>query len=91
MIKRSFIGWTKPRLITELLPDALPECKEISTPKQVTLILDCSFDQKETFFLRERDKVKTGQKLFLLKDSDAYVISTVTGTITSICFLCVYA
>lgn len=84
MIKRSFLGLTKPRLITELLPDTLPECKEISMPKTVTLLLDYSMDQKETFFLKERDKVKTGQKLFPFKDSDAYVISSVTGTITSI-------
>jgi len=84
MLKRSFIRLTKPRLNNELLPDSQPEPKKISMPKTVTLLLDYSFDQKEVFLLKEGDKVKTGQKLILTRESDAYVISTVTGTVTSI-------
>jgi len=84
MLKRSFIRLTKPRLKNELLPDTQTEPQKISTPKKVTLLLDNSFDQKEVFLLKEGDKVKTGRKLFLSKDSDAYVISTITGTVTSI-------
>ena len=91
MIKRSFISLAKPRLEYEALDVTLPEPKEIPTPKKVTLLLDEPYEpfgQKNTILLKKDDSVKTGQKLSLYDGSDAYVISTVTGTISSISPFC---
>ena len=84
MIKRSFIGLTKPLLKYEALDIKTPEPLIIQPSKKVTLFLDKSFNFKDTILFNIGDKVKTGQKLSYSENSDAYVISTVTGTISSI-------
>jgi electron transport complex protein RnfC len=87
MIKRPFISLAKPRIKYEALDVTLPEPKEIPTPKKVTLLLSETFDpfgKKNAVSLKKDDSVKTGQKLSLYDGSDAYVISSVTGTISSI-------
>ena len=40
MIKRSFIGLAKPRIVYEALDVTVPEPKEIPTSKKVTLLLN---------------------------------------------------
>ena len=84
MIKRSFIGLTKPLLKYEALDVKTPEPSVIQPSKKVTFFLDKAFDFKDTILFNIGDKVKTGQKLSYSENSDAYVISTVTGTISSI-------
>ena len=84
MIKRSFFGLAKPRLEYKTLPDKLPEPEEISSPEKVALLLSTFPEQKDrTLSVKEGDKIKTGQKVFFTND-DAYAISSVTGTISSI-------
>ncbi|HGY12427.1 MAG TPA: hypothetical protein ENK36_08715, partial [Desulfobacterales bacterium] len=84
MIKRSFFGLAKPRLEYNILPDELPEPEEISCSENVTLLLSTFLEQTDkTLSVKEGDKIKTGQKLFFTND-DAYAISSVTGTISSI-------
>jgi electron transport complex protein RnfC len=83
MIKKSFFGFVKPRLKYELLTDPLPNPVEIPVPKSITLLLDGPFNPKESPLFKEGDPVKTGQKLTLSSDREAYVVSSVTGTITS--------
>jgi len=56
-------------------------------PKHATLLLNGRYDpfgQKKSALLKKGDPVKTGQKLYLYEDSDAYVVSSVTGMISSI-------
>ena len=87
MIKRPFISLAKPRIECEALDVTLPEPKEIPTPKKVTLLLNEPYEpfgKKNAVLLKKDDSVKTGQKLSLYDDSDAYVISSVTGSISSI-------
>ncbi|MGB5993290.1 MAG: hypothetical protein WBG61_13285, partial [Desulfobacterales bacterium] len=84
MIKRSFIGLTKPLLKYEALDVKTPEPSVIQPSKKVTLFLNKAFDFKDTLLFSIGDKVKTGQKLSYSENSDAYVISTITGTISSI-------
>lgn len=87
MIKRPFISLAKPRIEYEALDVTLPEPKMIQTPKKVTLLLNEPFEpfgKKNAVVLKKDDSVKTGQKLSLYDGSDAYVISSVTGTISSI-------
>ena len=84
MIKRSFIGLTKPMLKYEVLDVKTPEPTMIQEPKKVSLFLDKTYGFKDTILLKIGDTVKTGQKLSISENSDACVISTVTGKISSI-------
>lgn len=84
MIKRSFIGLAKPWMEYEALDITQPEPKKIPTSKKATLLLGRPYDHKDSILFNIGDKVKTGQKLSYSEDSDAYVISTVTGTVSSI-------
>ncbi|MBW2449656.1 MAG: 4Fe-4S dicluster domain-containing protein [Deltaproteobacteria bacterium] len=84
MIKRSFIGLTKPLLKYETLDVSTPEPSIIEPLKKVTLFLNKAFDVKDKILFKIGDKVKTGQKLSYSENSDAYVISSVTGTISTI-------
>jgi len=82
MIKRSFIGLAKPQLKYGSLEDT-HSLKQISTPKEITLLSNCPFDKKNLLF-KKKEAVKTGQKLLLYKESDEYVVSSVTGQVSSI-------
>ena len=85
MIKRSFFGLAKPRLEYKALPDKLPEPEIVSSPENVTLLLNTFTEQTDgTLSVKEGDKIKTGQKLSFTNNDDTYVISSVTGTISSI-------
>ena len=82
MIKRSFIGLIKPQLEYGSLEDT-PSLKQIPTPKEITLLSNCPFDKKNLLF-KKKATVKTGQKLLLYNESDEYVVSSVTGQVSSI-------
>jgi H+/Na+-translocating ferredoxin:NAD+ oxidoreductase subunit C len=82
MIKRSFIGLIKPRLEYGSVADT-PSLKQIPTPKEITLLSNCPFDKKNLLF-KKKATVKTGQKLLLYKEKDEYVVSSVTGQVSSI-------
>jgi electron transport complex protein RnfC len=82
MIKRSFTGLLKPRLEYGSVADT-PSLKQIPTPKEITLLSNCPFDKKNLLF-KKKATVKTGQKLLLYKESDEYVVSSVTGQVSSI-------
>ncbi|MBC2696698.1 MAG: 4Fe-4S dicluster domain-containing protein [Desulfobacteraceae bacterium] len=82
MIKRSFIGLLKPRLKYGSVAET-PSLKQIPIPKEITLFSNCPFDKKN-LLLKKKATVKTGQKLLLYKESDEYVVSSVTGQVTSI-------
>ena len=84
MIKRSFIGLTKPLLKYDALDVKTPAPLVIQPSKKVTLFLNRAFNFKDTLLFKIGDTVKTGQKLSYSENSDTYVISTVTGTISSI-------
>ena len=84
MIKRSFIALAKPRLNYEILAGKPPEPVKIGLPKKVILFGCGSCNQSDTLLIKPGDEVKTGQKLVLFRDSDDYIISTVTGTVSSI-------
>ncbi|MFH1992015.1 MAG: 4Fe-4S dicluster domain-containing protein [Pseudomonadota bacterium] len=84
MVKRSFIGLKKPRLKYDPVDARQPELKNIPTPNKVTLLLDKPYNRRDSILFRTGDTVKTGQKLSYSDAGDAYVISTVTGTISAI-------
>lgn len=82
MIRRSFIGLAKPRLEYGSLEDT-PSLKQIPTSKEITLLSNCPFNKKK-LLLKKKAEVKTGQKLLLYKEKDEYVVSSVTGKVSSI-------
>jgi electron transport complex protein RnfC len=84
MIRKSFFGFVKPRLKYSLLSDRHLNTLEIPDPKSIILLAEGPFDPGQATLLKEGDTVKTGQKLAPSPEKDAYVISSVTGTITAI-------
>jgi electron transport complex protein RnfC len=87
MIKKSFFGLIKPRMIYQAIELTPPEPELIPITKQATLLLSEPYDpfaREKSVQFKKGDPVKTGQKLALYEDSDAYVISTVTGTISAV-------
>lgn len=74
----------RPRLEYDVISATTMKPREISASKTVQLFSKTVFDSKKKAALQTGDKVKTGQKLNILKESEDYVISPVTGTIASI-------
>jgi electron transport complex protein RnfC len=80
MIKRSFLGFVKPRLKYNFVPDPV---QELAVPNKVILLLREPQNGGPTIALKVGDSVKTGQRLSASPDSAEYVISSVTGTISA--------
>jgi electron transport complex protein RnfC len=79
MIKKAFWGLSTPQINYEMLPVHLPEAEKIPTPQCITL-----FALNVPAALGIGDPVKTGEKLSVYPDQNDYVISPVTGKITSL-------
>jgi electron transport complex protein RnfC len=84
MLKKSFFGLSRLRIEYELLPARQPEPDKVMPSKKVTLFHRQNGNQNAPASFQTGDKVKTGQKISLFADDPAYVISSVTGTISSI-------
>jgi electron transport complex protein RnfC len=80
MLKRSLIGFAKPRFEYASLPDKFVPPEMVTPSRTVTLLLEEPFTQNADS-LKKGAKVQTGQKLAFDDDSAHYVISSVTGTI----------
>ncbi len=84
MLIKSFFGLSPSRIAYELLPARQPEPDKVMPSKKVILFHGKNGNQNAPTSFQTGDKVKTGQKISLFADDPAYVISSVTGTITSI-------
>ena len=84
MMKRSFFSVTAPRLQLDSMPGVLPDAVRIKTPGRIMLLIEDCAENGQAMQIQKGDPVKTGQKLSLTPASEAYAISTVTGTITNI-------
>ncbi len=84
MLKKSFFGLSRSRIEYELLPTRQPEPDKVVPSKKVTLFHSKNGNQNTPASYQIGDKVKTGQKISLFADNPAYVISSVTGTLSSI-------
>jgi electron transport complex protein RnfC len=84
MLKKSFLGLSNSRIEYELLAVKAPEPEKVAATKTVTLFHPKNGDQSAAPAFQTGDRVKTGQKLTLFADDPIYVISSVTGTISSI-------
>ncbi|MBF0469000.1 MAG: electron transport complex protein RnfC, partial [Desulfamplus sp.] len=84
MIKRSFIGLTEPKLKCDLVEPGQKEPEAIPIPPRMILLLDEPLDSTKKSLIKQGDMVKKGERIFLYKESQKYVTSPVSGTITSI-------
>ncbi|RJP79851.1 MAG: 4Fe-4S dicluster domain-containing protein [Desulfobacteraceae bacterium] len=84
MIKKSFFGLLKPRLEYDIIDAKTPAPREITASKTIQLFSHTVFDKKDKILFQVGDKVKAGQKISIMKGSDDYIISSVSGTIASI-------
>ena len=84
MLKKSFFGLVVPQFEYERLPAILPEPEKVAPSKTVTLFHERKSDQSPPATIQVGDKVKTGQKISLFADNPAYVIASVTGTVSAI-------
>ncbi len=84
MIKRSFFALTQPTLNYDLVESDPKEPESIPIPSNLILLLNEPMDSTKETLLKKGDTVKKGGKLYLYKDSTAYAISPVTGTINLI-------
>jgi len=84
MIKRSFISLSHPRLKYDSVEPAPKDAESIPVPPNLILSIDEPLDGGKTPLIKTGDPVKQGQKLSLYKDSDAYAVSPVFGTIKTI-------
>jgi electron transport complex protein RnfC len=83
MKKRPFICLRKPILEYDIIePGSKPNV--IPVPKKAVLFFSGAYSKKGAPLYKEGDRIKTGQKLILYPDSEEYIISTVTGTISSV-------
>lgn len=83
MKKRPFVCLSKPHLEYEVIEPGC-ELTLIPLPHKAVLFFAKTGAHKGTPSLKEGDRVKTGQKLALYPGSEDYIISTVTGTISSV-------
>ena len=84
MLKKSFLGLSNQRIEYELLPVKVPEPEKVAASKTVTLFHPSNTEPSAAPAFQAGDRVKTGQKLALFADDPTYVVSSVTGTISSI-------
>ncbi|MEA1969819.1 MAG: 4Fe-4S dicluster domain-containing protein [Thermodesulfobacteriota bacterium] len=84
MIKRPFFQLTSPKLRYDLVEPDPKEPEKIPMPPRLILLLNEPLDSTRTTLIEKGDMVKTGERLFLYKESKEYVTSPCTGTITSI-------
>ncbi|GBC61951.1 4Fe-4S ferredoxin, iron-sulfur-binding domain-co ntaining protein [Desulfonema ishimotonii] len=83
MLKRTFLS-KKPRFEYESVGGVPMEAQQLPMPDKVTLFLEKPFDSKAQLAFKIGDPVRTGQRIALYPESEAYVISSVTGTISAI-------
>jgi electron transport complex protein RnfC len=84
MIKKSFLGLSTPQIQYATLPVHLPETEKIPTPKSITLLHQRNANHSVPSTMGIGDPVKTGEKLSLYPDQNFYVVSPVSGTISSL-------
>ena len=84
MITQIIKSLTAPKYDLQSAQKAIKVPQTVPPPKQVTLYLNGSIENKNACIIKEGDSVKTGQKLMLEEASETYAISSVTGTISAI-------
>ncbi len=84
MLKKSFLGLSKPTLTYERLLDPPSRIRQIPLPDSVTCLFDTPFEKMTDLKIQNGDSIKRGQ-LMVLKDGPGGTrVSPVAGTVTGI-------
>lgn len=84
MLKRSFIGLTKPWIKYEVLGKSPQEPVNVPDAKEAIFFLKGSYLYLNEIQLKKGQQIKTGQRLYLKEGDAAFTLSTVSGTISSL-------
>ncbi len=84
MVKRSFFGWKTPKLTYQWADLNAMRQETIPPPPGVTLFLEKTRDAKGLTEMKAGDRVRTGQKIPFGDNGSPYVVSPVTGIISSL-------
>ena len=83
MIKRSFFGLAKPKVLYERA-DIFPMLQEVPSPAQVTFFVDVPYERADLLTIQAGDAVDSGQKVQPTAGNPAYVIASLGGAVSSI-------
>jgi Na+-translocating ferredoxin:NAD+ oxidoreductase subunit C len=84
MLSKSFFGYTRLAFRYELLSTSLPQPVAVGAPNTATLLLPGELGPSQSETVKVGARVKTGQRLAWDDAAASSVISSVTGTISSI-------
>jgi electron transport complex protein RnfC len=84
MLKKSFFGLVVPQFEYERLPSILPAIEKVAPTSTVTLFHERNSDRNLPASIKIGDKVKAGQKISLFAGEPAYVIASVSGTVSAL-------
>lgn len=84
MIKRSFLGFIKPKLKYETLNEVQPEPASISPASSITLFFNEKLEIQSEALIKIGDRVSRGQKLKLSDTSDQFVVPSRSGRVRAI-------
>jgi Na+-translocating ferredoxin:NAD+ oxidoreductase RnfC subunit len=84
MLSKSFFGYTRLAFHYELLSTSLPQPVAVGLPNTATLLLPGELGAEKSETVKIGAQVKTGQVLTWGDAAESSVISSITGTISSI-------
>jgi electron transport complex protein RnfC len=84
MIKKAFLGLSTAQIEYAMFPAHLPETEKIQASESITLFHQRNENHGNPSTVGIGDPVKTGEKLSLFPDQNFYVISPLSGTISSL-------
>ena len=84
MLKRSFVGWSKPRIKNLLTGDIHRPPETIAVPRTITLLVEKPGIPTGPPLVQPGEAVKTGQKLILFEQADTYATAPVTGRVSMV-------
>ena len=84
MLKRSFVGWSKPRIKNLTSGDIHRLPVTIGVPRTITLLVEKPAIPTGPPLVQPGETVKTGQKLVLFEQADTYAIAPVTGRVSQV-------
>ncbi len=84
MLKRSFVGWSKPRIKNLITGDIHRPPETIAVPPTLTLLVEKPDVPTGPPLVMPGETVRTGQKLVLFEQADAYATAPVTGQVSKV-------
>ena len=84
MLKRSFVGWSKPRIKNLVTGDIHRPPEAIPIPRTMTILIEKPDIPTGPPLVQTGETVKTGQKLVLFEQADTYATAPATGKVSRV-------